>query len=177
MRGRKVNAEVEQRTRTPPDVLKRGWEGARLPPVSYLQARALDPVDPCRGGCRIDGLASLRPRQVTRVLDHEEHVISIRLQDQPQLQLSQHQPCQPPAEETEEGLDRQSIQLAREGAPLPYSSPEVDRFGQGPVELNQTLCGSVQYPEKTHKLGSKAKRPQSAQEVPVVHPIKSLLLI
>ncbi|CAM2116248.1 unnamed protein product [Caretta caretta] len=63
------------------------------------------------------------------------------------------------------------------GHPLPYSSPEVDQFSQGPVELNQTLCGSVQHLEKTHKLGSKAKRPQSAQEVPVVHPIERLLLI
>ncbi|CAM2118757.1 unnamed protein product [Caretta caretta] len=77
MRGRKVNTEVEQQTRTPPDGLKRGWEGARLLPVSYRQARALDPVDPGGGGCRIDGLASLHRRQVAGVLDHEEHVISV----------------------------------------------------------------------------------------------------
>ncbi|CAM2115611.1 unnamed protein product [Caretta caretta] len=83
----------------------------------------------------------------------------------------------PSAEETEEGLDRQSIQLAREGAPLPYSSPEADWFGQGPVELNQTLCRSVQHPEKTHKLWSEAKCLQSAQKAPVVHPIECLLLI
>ncbi|CAM2099434.1 unnamed protein product [Caretta caretta] len=177
MRGRKVNAEVEQRTHAPPDGLKHWWETACLPPVSYRQARALDPVDPDGGGCRIDGLASLHSRQVTRVLDHKEHVISVYRQDQPQLWLPQHQPFQPPAEETEEGLDCQSVQLAREGAPLPYSSPEADRFGQGPVELNQTLCGSVQHPEKTHKLGSKAKSLQSAQKVPVVHPIECLLLI
>ncbi|CAM2111991.1 unnamed protein product [Caretta caretta] len=177
MGGRKVNAEVEQRTCAPPDGLKHGWEGARLPPVSYRQARALDPVDPGRGGCRIDGLASLHLCQVARVLDHEEHVISVRQQDQLQLRFPQHQPSQPPAEETVEGFDHQSVQLAREGAPVPYSSPEADRFGQGPVELNQTLCGSVQHPEKTHKLGSKAKRLQSAQEVPVVHPIERLLLI
>ncbi|CAM2096249.1 unnamed protein product [Caretta caretta] len=177
MHGRKVNAEVEQRTRAPPDDLKHGWEGARLPPVSYRQARALDPVDPGGKGCRIDGLESLNSRQVTWVLDHEEHIISVRRQDQPQLRLPQHQPCQPPAEEIEEGFDRQSSQLAREGAPLPYSSPEAHWFGQDPVELNQTLCGSVQHPEKTHKLGSEAKRLQSAQEVPVVHPIERLLLI
>ncbi|CAM2111760.1 unnamed protein product [Caretta caretta] len=157
MRGRKVNAEIEQLTRAPPDGLKRRWEGACLQPVSYHQARALDPVDPCRGGCRIDGLASLHPRQVARVLDHEEHDISVRRQDQPQLRLPQHQPRQPPAEETEEGLDRQSVQLAREGALLPYSSPEADRFSQGPVEPDQTRCGGVQHPEKTHKLGSEAK--------------------
>ncbi|CAM2111242.1 unnamed protein product [Caretta caretta] len=174
MCGRKVNAEVEQRTRAPPDGLKRGWEGARLPPVSYCQARALDPVDLGRGGCRIDGLASLHPHQVARVLDHEEHVIGIRRQDQPQLRLLQHQPCQPPAEE---GLDRQSVQLAQEGAPLPYSSPKADRFSQGPVELNQTLCGRLQHLEKTHKLGYEAKCLQSAQEVPVVYPIECLLLI
>ncbi|CAM5173087.1 unnamed protein product [Eretmochelys imbricata] len=64
--------------------------------------------------------------------------------DQPQLRLPQHQPCHPPAEETEERLDRQSIQLAREGAPLPHSSPEADRFSQGPVEPNQTLRGGFQ---------------------------------
>ncbi|CAM2106167.1 unnamed protein product [Caretta caretta] len=115
MRDRKVNAEVEWWTHTPPDGLKCGWEGARLPPVSYRQARALDPVDPGGGGCRIDGLASLHPHQVARVLDHEEHVISVRQQDQLQLRLPQRQPCQPPAEETEEGFDRQSIQFAREG--------------------------------------------------------------
>ncbi|CAM2099494.1 unnamed protein product [Caretta caretta] len=155
MHCRKVNAEVEQRTRAPPDGLKRRWEGVRLLPVSYCQARALDPVDPGGGGCRIDGLASLHPSQVTGVLDHEEHVISVRRQDQLQLWL--------PVEETEEGLNRQSVQLAREGAPLPYSLPEADRFGQVPVELNQTVCGSVQHPEKTHKLGSEAKRLQSAQ--------------
>ncbi|CAM2114311.1 unnamed protein product [Caretta caretta] len=63
MRGRKVNAEVEQRTLAPPDGLKRGWEGARLPPVSYRQARTLDPVDPGGGGCQIDGLeASTRAK-------------------------------------------------------------------------------------------------------------------
>ncbi|CAM2096195.1 unnamed protein product [Caretta caretta] len=166
MRGRKVNAEVEQQTHAPLDGLKRGWEGARLPPVSYRQARALDPVDPGRGGCRIDGVASLHLRQVARVLDHEEHVISVRRQDQLQLRLPQHQPRQPPAEEAEEGLDRQSVQLAREWVPLPYSSPEAYRFGQGPVELNQTLRGGVQHPEKTHKLGSEAKRSHSVQEVP-----------
>ncbi|CAM2099411.1 unnamed protein product [Caretta caretta] len=177
MRGRKVNAEVEQRIRAPPDGLKRGWEGAHLPPVAYRQARALDPVDLGGGGCRIDGLASLHPRQVIRVLDYEEHVITVRRQDQLQLRLLQHQPCQPPAEETEEGLSCQSVQLAREGAPLPHSSPKADWFSQSPVELNQTLCGSVQHPEKTHKLGSEAKRLQSAQEVPVVHPIERLLLI
>ncbi|CAM2117027.1 unnamed protein product [Caretta caretta] len=105
MRGRKVNTEVEQQTRAPPDGLKHGWEGARLPPVSYRQARALDPVDPGRGGCQIDGLASLHLCQVTRVLDHEEYVISVRQEDQPQLWLPQHQPSQPPAEEVEEGLD------------------------------------------------------------------------
>ncbi|CAM2106404.1 unnamed protein product [Caretta caretta] len=109
MRGRKVNAEVQQRTRAPPDGLKRRWEGTRLPPVSYFQARALDQVDPGGGGCRIDGLASLHRCQVAGVLDHEVHVISVRRQDQLQLRLPQHQPCQPPAEETEEGLDRQSI--------------------------------------------------------------------
>ncbi|CAM2101057.1 unnamed protein product [Caretta caretta] len=63
------------------------------------------------------------------------------------------------------------------GVPLPYSSPEADRFGQGPIELNQTLCRSVQHPEKTHKLGSEAKRLQSAQEVPMVYLIERLLLI
>ncbi|CAM2095830.1 unnamed protein product [Caretta caretta] len=112
MRGRKVNAEVEQRTRAPPDVLKRRWEGARLLPVSYHQARALDPVDLGGGSCRIDGLASLHPRQVAGVLDHEKHVISVRRQDQLQLRLPQHQPCQPPAEETKEGFDRRSVQLS-----------------------------------------------------------------
>ncbi|CAM2111866.1 unnamed protein product [Caretta caretta] len=137
MHGRKVNAEVEQRTRAPTDGLKCGWEGACLPPVSYGQARALDPVNLGGGDCRIHGLASLHPREVAGVLDHEKHVISVRQQDQPQLWLPQHQRCQPPAEETEEGLDRQSVQLAREGAPLPYSSPEADWFGQGPVELKQ----------------------------------------
>ncbi|CAM2112907.1 unnamed protein product [Caretta caretta] len=169
MYGRKVNAEIEQRTCASPDGLKGGWEGARLPAVPDHQARTLDPVDLGGGGCRTDGLASLHLRQVARVLDHEEHVISVHRQDQPQLQLPQHQPCQPPSEETEEGLDHQSVQLARDGAPLPYSSPEADRFGQGPVEPDQTLCGGVQRPEKTHKLGSEAKSLQSAQEIPVIH--------
>ncbi|CAM2118144.1 unnamed protein product [Caretta caretta] len=77
------------------------------------------------------------------VLDHEDHVISVHRQDQPQLQLPQHQPCQPPSEETEEGLNCQSVQLAQEGAPVPYSSPEADQFGQGPVEPDQTLCGAT----------------------------------
>ncbi|CAM2102730.1 unnamed protein product [Caretta caretta] len=129
MRGRKVNAEIEQRARAPLDGLKSGWERARLPAVPDQQARALDPADPGGGDCQIDGLASLHLRQVARVLDHEEHVIGVRRQDQPQLWLPQHQLCQPPAEETEEGLNRQSVQLA-----LLYSSPEADRFGQGPVE-------------------------------------------
>ncbi|CAM2108109.1 unnamed protein product [Caretta caretta] len=71
-------------------------------------------------------------------------------------------PCQPPSEETEEGLDRQNIQLAREGAPLPNSLPEADQFSQGPVEPNQTLHGSVQHLEKTHKLTSESKRLQNA---------------
>ncbi|CAM2098771.1 unnamed protein product [Caretta caretta] len=73
--------------------------------------------------------------------------------------------------------DRQSVQLAREGAPLPHSSPEADRFGQGPVEPNQTLCGGVQHPEKTHKLRSESKRLQRAQVVPMVYSIEHLLLI
>ncbi|CAM2106073.1 unnamed protein product [Caretta caretta] len=134
MRGRKVNAEIEQQTCTPPDGLKRGWEAACLPAVPYDQARALDPVEPGRGGCRTDGLVSLHPRQVAWVLDHEEHVVGVGQQDQPQLRLLQHQPRQPPRNETGEGLSRQSVQLAQEGAPLPYSLPEADRFGQGPVE-------------------------------------------
>ncbi|CAM2111738.1 unnamed protein product [Caretta caretta] len=167
MHSRKVNAEIEQLTHAPPDGLKRGWEGARLPPVPDHQARALDPVDPGGGCCRIDGLASLHLRQVARVLDHEEHIVSIRQQDQPQLRLLQHQPRHPPKEETEEELNLQSVQRAREGAPLPYSSPEADRFGQGPVEPDQTLCGGIQHLEKTHKLGSEAKRSQSAQEIPM----------
>ncbi|CAM2116258.1 unnamed protein product [Caretta caretta] len=177
MSGRKVNAEIEQWARAPPDGLKRGWEGAHLPAVPNHQARALDPVDQGGGGCRIDGLASLHLRQVARVLDHEEHVISVRRQDQPQLRLPQHQPCQPPSEEMEEGLNRQSKQLGQEGALLPYSSPEADRFGQGPVEPDQTLCGGIQHLEKTHKLGSKAKHLQSVKEVPVIHPVERLLLI
>ncbi|CAM2117434.1 unnamed protein product [Caretta caretta] len=94
MRGRKVNAEIEQRTHAPLDGLKRGWEGTRLPAIPDHQARALDPVDMGGGGCRIDGLASLHPHQVARVLDHEEHVITVCRQDQPQLRLPQHQPCQ-----------------------------------------------------------------------------------
>ncbi|CAM2106332.1 unnamed protein product [Caretta caretta] len=85
MRGRKMNAQIEQQTRAPPDGLKRGWEGARLPPVSYHQARALDPVDPGRGGCQVDGLASLHPGQVARVLDHEEHIVGVCQQDQLRL--------------------------------------------------------------------------------------------
>ncbi|CAM2106297.1 unnamed protein product [Caretta caretta] len=105
MRGRKVNAKIEQRTRALPDGLKRRWEGARLPAVPDHQARALDPVDLGGGGCRIDG-------QVAQVLDHEKHGVRVRQQDQPQLRLPQHQPRQPPVEETEEGLDRQSIQVA-----------------------------------------------------------------
>ncbi|CAM2097588.1 unnamed protein product [Caretta caretta] len=112
-----------------------------------------------------------------RVLDHEEHVIGVHRHDQPQLRLPQHQPCQPPAEETEERLNRQSVQLAREGAHLLHSSPEADWFGQGAVEPNQTLRGGVQHPEKTHKLRSKSKRLQSAQEVPMVYSIERLLLI
>ncbi|CAM2101641.1 unnamed protein product, partial [Caretta caretta] len=172
VRGGKVNAYVEQWPHAPPDGLKRGWEGAHLPPVPHRQARALDPVDSGGGGCRKDALASLHARQVARVLDHEEHVIGVRRQDQLHVQLLQHQPCQPPLEETEEGLDCQSLQLAREGAPPPYSSPETDRFGQGPVEPNETLRGSVQHPEKTHKLRSESKRLQSAQEVPMVHSIE-----
>ncbi|CAM2113358.1 unnamed protein product [Caretta caretta] len=87
MRGRKVKAEIEQRTRAPPDGLKRGWEGARLPPVPYHQARALDPVDLGGGGCRVHSLASLHPRQVARVLDHEEYIVGVCRQDQPQLRL------------------------------------------------------------------------------------------
>ncbi|CAM2116574.1 unnamed protein product [Caretta caretta] len=87
MHGRKVNAEIEQRTHAPPDGLKHGWEGARLPAVPYHQARALDPIDPGGGVCRIDGLASLHPCQVARVLDHKKHVVGVRRQDQPQLRL------------------------------------------------------------------------------------------
>ncbi|CAM2118891.1 unnamed protein product [Caretta caretta] len=64
----------------------------------------------------------------------------------------------------------------RGGTP-PYSSPEADGFGQGPVEPDQTLRGSVQHLEKTHKLRSESKRLQSAQEIPMVHSIKRLLLI
>ncbi|CAM2118436.1 unnamed protein product [Caretta caretta] len=54
MCGRKVNAEIEQRTRAPPDGLKRVWEGARLPAVPDHQARALDPLDFGRRGCQVD---------------------------------------------------------------------------------------------------------------------------
>ncbi|CAM2097167.1 unnamed protein product [Caretta caretta] len=177
MRGRKVNAEIERRTHAPSDGLNRRWEGARLPPIPSHKVRALDPVDLGGGGCRVDSLASLHPHQVTQVLDHEEHVVGIYRQDQPQFRLPQHQPRQPPAEETEEGLDHQSVQLAREEAPLPYSLPEADRLGQGPVELDQTLCRGIQHLEKAHKLGSKAKRLQSAQETPMVYPVEHLLLI
>ncbi|CAM2110249.1 unnamed protein product [Caretta caretta] len=177
MRGGKVNAEIEQWTRTPLDGLKRGWEGAYLPPVPHRQARALDPVDSGGGGCRIDGLECLHSRQVAWILDHEEYVIGVRRQDQPQLRLPQHQPCHPPVEETEERLDCQSVQLAREGAPLPHSSPEADRFSQGPVEPDQTLRGGIQHPKKTHKLRSESKCLQSAQEVPMVYSIERLLLI
>ncbi|CAM2098474.1 unnamed protein product [Caretta caretta] len=77
MRGRKVNAQIEQRSRALPDGLKCGWEGAHLPPVPDHQARALDPLDPGGGGCRVDCLTSLHPRQVARILDHEEHVSGI----------------------------------------------------------------------------------------------------
>ncbi|CAM2111065.1 unnamed protein product [Caretta caretta] len=58
-----------------------------------------------------------------------------------------------------------------------YSLPEADWSGQGPDELIQTLCGSVQHPEKTHKLRSESKSLQNAQEVPMVHSIERLLLI
>ncbi|CAM2113169.1 unnamed protein product [Caretta caretta] len=177
MRGRKVNTEIEQRIRAPLDGLKCGWEGARLPPVPDHQVRALDPADQGGEGCRTDGLTSLHLRQVARVLDHEEHIISVRQQDQPQLRLLEHQPCQPPTEETEEGLDHQSIQLAQEGAPLPYSWPEADQFSQGPGEPDHILCGGIQHLKKTHKLGSEAKCSQSAQEIPVVYPVKRLLLM
>ncbi|CAM2100051.1 unnamed protein product [Caretta caretta] len=71
---------MEQRTRAPPDGLKRGWEGARLPPVLDHQARALDPVDPGGGGRRVNGLAGFHPHQVIRVLNHKEHVIGVRQQ-------------------------------------------------------------------------------------------------
>ncbi|CAM2102648.1 unnamed protein product [Caretta caretta] len=177
MCGRKVNAEIELWTRAPLHGLKHGWDGSRLPSIHYHQASALDTVDPGGGGCRIDGLASLHPCQVAWVLDHEEHVVGILRQDQPQLWLPQHQPRQPPTEETEQGLDLQSIQLAREEAPLLYSSPEADLFRQGPVEPNQTFCRGIQHPEKTHKLGSKAKCSESAQEIPMIHPVECLLLI
>ncbi|CAM2104330.1 unnamed protein product [Caretta caretta] len=173
----RINAKTEQRTHAPPDGLKRGWVGARLPPIPDHQARALDPVDPGGGGRQVNGLAGLHPHQVVRVLDHEEHVVGVCRQDQPQLRLPKHQPRQPPAEETEEGLDRQRIQLTREGAPLPYSLPEADRLGQGPVEPDQTLRVSVQHLEKAHKLGPKAERPQGDQEIPVIHPIECLLLV
>uniref|UniRef100_A0A452GRG8 Uncharacterized protein n=1 Tax=Gopherus agassizii TaxID=38772 RepID=A0A452GRG8_9SAUR len=59
MLGREINAEIEQWTRTPPDGLKYGWKGARLPLVPNHQARPLDPVDPGRGGRQLHGLASL----------------------------------------------------------------------------------------------------------------------
>ncbi|CAM2103395.1 unnamed protein product [Caretta caretta] len=87
MCGRKVKAEIEQRTRAPPDGLKRGWAGARLPPVPYHQARAFDPADQGGGGCRVHSLASLHPRQVAQVLDHEEYIVGVCQQDQPQLRL------------------------------------------------------------------------------------------
>ncbi|CAM2112661.1 unnamed protein product [Caretta caretta] len=73
-----LNAKIEKWTRTPPDGLKRKWEGALLSPVSNHQVRALDLVDPGGGDCQIDGLASLHPRQVAQVLDYEEHIVSIR---------------------------------------------------------------------------------------------------
>ncbi|CAM2095007.1 unnamed protein product [Caretta caretta] len=59
----------------------------------------------------------------------------------------------------------------------PHSSPEADRFGQGPVEPNQTPRGGIQHLEKTHKLRSESKCLQSAQEVPMVYSIERLLLI
>ncbi|CAM2096301.1 unnamed protein product [Caretta caretta] len=53
----------------------------------------------------------------------------------------------------------------RGGTPL-YSSPEADQFGQGPVEPDQTLCGGIQHPEKTHTLGSEAKCLQVLRRCP-----------
>ncbi|CAM2106163.1 unnamed protein product [Caretta caretta] len=108
MRGRKVNSEIEQWTHTPPNDLKHWWEGGCLPPIPNHEARNLDPVDPGRGGCQINGLPGLHFHQV---LDHEEHVVSLRLQDQPHLRLMEHQPCQSPTEKLGEELYGQSVHL------------------------------------------------------------------
>ncbi|CAM2106429.1 unnamed protein product [Caretta caretta] len=177
MHGRKINAKTEQRTHAPSDGLKLGWEGTRPPPGPDHQARALHPIDPGGGGHRINSLTGLHLHQIIRVLDHEEHVGGVHCQDQPHLQFMQHQPCQPLAKEMKEGLNGQNLQLTRQWVALMHPSPEVDRCGQGPVESDQTLCGGVQHLEKTHKPGPEAKCPQSAQEIPVVHPVERLLLI
>ncbi|CAM2114130.1 unnamed protein product [Caretta caretta] len=63
------------------------------------------------------------------------------------------------------------------GHPCRTPRPKLTGSGQGPVEPNQTLFGSVQHLEKTHKPRSESKRLQSAQEVPMVHSIERLLLI
>ncbi|CAM2096339.1 unnamed protein product [Caretta caretta] len=78
-----------------------------------------------------------------RVLDHEEHNIGVCRQDQPQLRLSQHQPCQPPAEETEEGLNLQSVQLARKGAPR--LTPRLKLTGSVRVRLSLTRQSAEAY--------------------------------
>ncbi|CAM2107365.1 unnamed protein product [Caretta caretta] len=171
MRGRKVNAEIEQRTRALPDGLKRGWEGSRLPPVPYHQARALDPVDPGGGGWQASthtkSPGSCTTRSTLLAYADRTSCSSGSRSANPVNLLRRRQ----------EGLDCQSVQLSREGAALLYSSPEADWFGQGPAEPDQTLCEDVQHLKKTHKVGSEAKRSQSAQEIPVIHPVERLLLI
>ncbi|CAM2106137.1 unnamed protein product [Caretta caretta] len=167
MRGRKVNAEIEQQTCAPPDGLKHGWEAARLPPVPDHQARVLDPVDPGEGGCRIDGLASLHPRAKS---PRSWTMRSTSSAYTDRTSCSSGSRSTNPINLLRRRQRKGSI-IRAYSWPLPYSSPKADRFGQGPVEPDQTLCGGIQHLEKTHKLGSEAKHSQSAQEILLVHPV------
>ena len=76
----KMDSQVEEAGPAPgerPELLR---EGVHLP-LTDQESRTLGPVDPGRRRRRVHGLALSHPRQVSRVREHEEHVISVRRQD------------------------------------------------------------------------------------------------
>ncbi|CAM2105474.1 unnamed protein product [Caretta caretta] len=74
MRGGKVNAEIEQWTRTPPDGLKCGWRELTCRQSPTAKPELLTQLT--RAGRLPNRWPGMPPlAQVSRVLDHEEYVM------------------------------------------------------------------------------------------------------
>ncbi|CAM2102753.1 unnamed protein product [Caretta caretta] len=79
-----------------------------------------------------------------RVLDHEEYVIGVRRQDQPQLRLRSTNPVILLRRRQRKGSDRQSVQLARERG-HPCRTPRPKLTGSVRVQLSLTKHSAEAY--------------------------------